>query len=187
MEVCRDSSDGPVGQHLSTVRLTCLLHFFLLQFSSSRRRISRVTNRKDSMMRYNSRSALWIGVLIFDLLAVGSGFAQTGKPPGRLTAAKAHVLGTTNFTKVASAATADATDRLDLPNDAAGEARRREMVDSFAADRATQLRTAAVLAAPVQIPNNVQGLPLAENESVVRGFAGISNFTQSAVNSGFSF
>jgi hypothetical protein len=137
------------------------------------------------MIRNNSRSALWIGVLIFDLFAVGPGFAQTGKSIGRLSAGKAHVLGTTNFTKVASAVTADATDRLDLPNDAAGEVRRREMVDSFAADRANSLRAAAVLA-PVQIPNNVQGLPLAENESVVRGFAGISNFTQSAVNSGFS-
>jgi hypothetical protein len=137
------------------------------------------------MIRNKSRSALWIGVLIFDLLAVGSVFAQTSKP-GRLTAAKAHVLGSTNFTKVAGAVTPDATDRLDLPSDAAGEIRRREMLDAFAADRSNRLRAAAVLAAPVQIPN-VQGLPIAENESVVRGFAGISNFSQAAVNSGFSF
>jgi hypothetical protein len=138
------------------------------------------------MMRIKSRSALWIGVLILGLFAVGSGFAQTSKPPGRLTAAKAHLLGTTNFTKVASAVTADATDRLDLPSDAAGEVRRREMLDAFAADRASRSRVAAALAAPVQIPNNVPGLPIAENEFRVRGFAGISNFTQSAVNFGFS-
>src|SRR6267378_1426224 len=115
------------------------------------------------MMRYNSRSALWIGVLIFDLFAVGSGFAQTGKAPGRLSAAKAHLVGTTSFSKVAGAVTADATDRLDLPSDAAGELRRREMLDAFAADRANRLRAAAVLAAPVQIPNNVVGLPIAES------------------------
>jgi hypothetical protein len=54
------------------------------------------------MIRNNSRSALWIGVLIFDLFAVGSGFAQTGKSIGRLSAAKAHLLGTTNFTKMAA-------------------------------------------------------------------------------------
>ncbi len=136
-------------------------------------------------MRNNSRSALWIGVLILDLFAVGSGFAQTGKPTGRLTAAKAHVLGSTNFTKVANAVTPDATDRMDLPGDAAGEVRRREMVDAFAVDRENRLRTAAVLVVPVQIPN-VPGLPFAENESVVRSFAGISNFSQAAVNSGFS-
>jgi hypothetical protein len=138
------------------------------------------------MMRNNSRSALWIGVLILNLFAAGSGFAQTGKSSGRLSVAKAHVLGTTNFTKVAGSVTADATDRLDLPSDAAGELRRREMLDAFAADRASRLRAAAVLAAPLQIPNNVQGLPIAENESGTRGFAGISNFTQSAVNSGLS-
>jgi hypothetical protein len=139
------------------------------------------------MIRNNSRSALWIGVLILDLFAVSSGLAQTGKPPGRLTAAKAHLLGTTNFTKVAGAVTADATDRLDLPSDAAGEIRRREMLDAFAADRANRLRSAAVsIAAPVQIPNIPQGLHLAEGQSAARGFAGISNFSQSAVNSGFS-
>jgi hypothetical protein len=60
------------------------------------------------------------------------------------------------------------------------------MLDAFAADRANRLRAAAVLAAPVQIPNNVAGLPIAESESNTRGFAGISNFTQAAVNSGFS-
>jgi hypothetical protein len=137
-------------------------------------------------MRNNSRSALWIGLLILELFAVGSGFAQTGKPPGRLSVGKAHLLGTTNFTKVASAVTPDATDRLDLPSDAAGEVRRREMLDAFAADRANRLHVAAALAVPVQIPNNVQGLPIAENHSGTLGFAGISNFTQSAVNSGFS-
>src|SRR5260370_34220075 len=103
------------------------------------------------MMRNNSRSALWIGVLILDLFAVGSGFAQTGKPTGRLTAAKAHVLGSTNFTKVANAVTPDATDRMDLPGDAAGEVRRPEMGDAFAVDRQKRLRTAAVLVVPVQI------------------------------------
>jgi hypothetical protein len=138
------------------------------------------------MMRNNSRSALWIGVLILNLFAVGSGFAQTGKPPGRLTAAKAHLVGTTNFTKVAGAVTPDATDRLDLPSDVAGELRRREILEVFAADRANRFRAAAVLAAPVQIPHNVVGLPIAENDSGTRGFAGISNLTQSAVNSGFS-
>lgn len=138
-------------------------------------------------MRNNSPSALWIGVLIFDLLAVSPGFAQTGKPPGRFTAAKAHLIGSTNFTKVAGAVTPDATDRMDLPSDAAGEVRRREMLDAFAVDRANRLRAAAVLAVPVQIPNNVQGLPLAEeNESVSRSFPGISNFSQAAVNAGFS-
>ena len=136
-------------------------------------------------MRYNSRSALWIGVVILELFAAGSGFAQTGKSIGRLSAAKAHVLGTTNFAKVAGTVTADATDRLDLPSDAAGELRRREMLHAFAADRASRLSAAAALAAPVQIPN-VVGLPIAENESGTLGFAGISNFTQAAVNSGFS-
>jgi len=138
------------------------------------------------MMRYNSRSTLWAGVVILGLFAVGSGFAQTGKSIGRLSAAKAHVLGTTNFTKVAGAVTADATDRLDLPGDAAGEVRRREMLHAFAADRASRLRAAAAFAAPVEIPNNLRGLPIAENESGARGFAGISNFTQAAVNSGLS-
>jgi hypothetical protein len=137
-------------------------------------------------MRNNSRGTLWIGVLILDLLAVGSGYAQTGKQSGRLSVAKAHVLGSTNFTKVAGSVTADATDRLDLPSDAAGELRRREMLDSFAADRANRLRAALALAAPVQIPNIVQGLRVAEKHSGARGFAGISNFTQAGVNSGFS-
>src|SRR5258708_38825671 len=100
------------------------------------------------MMRYNSRSTLWAGVVILGLFAVGSGFAQTGKSIGRLSAAKAHVLGTTNFTKVAGAGTADATDPLDLPGDAAGEVRRPEMLHAFAADRGSPLRAPPPFARP---------------------------------------
>jgi hypothetical protein len=145
-----------------------------------------MTSGKDFKMRNNPRSALWVGVLILDLFAVGSSFAQNGKAIGRRDVAKAHLLGATNFMRVASLTTADATDSLAFPSDAAGEARRRQMLESFAAERANRSRAAAVLAAPVQIPNNVPGLAIAEEAHGTQGFAGISNFTQAGANFGFS-
>ena len=89
------------------------------------------------MISNNSRCALWIAALLLGSVAADSGYAQTARPIGRLSPAKARLLGTTNFTKAASAGTglAPAPDLLDLPGDAASELRRREMVDSLAADR----------------------------------------------------
>jgi hypothetical protein len=136
-------------------------------------------------MGNNSRFAPWIAVLLLSLVAAGAGYAQTGRGIGRIGVAKARVLGTTNFMKAASAGTGQAADLLDLPTDAAGEVRRREMVNSLAADRAKRMLAAAAVAAPVQIPA-VQGLPIAEINFGVLGFPGISNLTQANANFGFS-
>ena len=139
------------------------------------------------MISNNSRCALWIAALLLGSVAADSGYAQTARPIGRLSPAKARVLGTTNFTKAASAGTglAPAPDLLDLPGDAASELRRREMVDSLAADRENRLLARAAAPAPLQIPI-VPGLRIAEQNRRALGFAGISNFTQANANFGFS-
>jgi hypothetical protein len=136
-------------------------------------------------MRNKTRSGLWISVIIFEFVIVGPVFAQTGTPGGRLRPAAAHALVTTNFTNVASSVKADTTDRLDLKGDAAAEIRRREMVDKFAADRRSRFAAAALLAAPLQLPT-VPAFPIADENHGVFGFPGISNFSQAAVNQGFS-
>ena len=139
------------------------------------------------MISNNSRCALWIAALLLGSVAADSGFAQTARPIGRLSPAKARVLGTTNFTKAAAAQAGQAASALDqMPAEEPGELRRREMVDALAADRENRLfaRTAAPTA-PLQIPN-VPGLPIAGANPRARGFAGISNFANAGVNFGFS-
>jgi hypothetical protein len=139
------------------------------------------------MIGSNSRFVVWMAALILSLVTVDTGYAQTGKQVGRLSVAKARVLGTTNFTKVAGAATGQATNALDLiPANESGELRRREMVDALAAERENRLLAKTAAMVPVQIPN-VTGLHLAEENERARGFAGISNLSQSSVNFGFSF
>jgi len=138
------------------------------------------------MMALQLSKYAWAGVVILGLFAVGSGFAQTGKSIGRLSAAKAQVLGTTNFTKVAGAVTADATDRLDLPGDGQERCAAGRLLHAFAADRASRLRAAAAFAAPVEIPNNLRGLPMPRTNPARGASLAYSNFTQAAVNSGLS-
>lgn len=137
------------------------------------------------MLMNNSRRALWITVLVFALVIVaGSGFAQTVKP--RLGVSSAAVLSTTNFNLLASAATSETPDRLESRKDPTAEVRRRQMVDSLAAERLRRLPAAlAAAAAPVQIPQ-VQGLPIQEKAKRFFAFPGISNFTQANANAGFS-
>lgn len=131
------------------------------------------------------RCAQLIGALLVTIVAVGTGFAQTGTSVGRLTVGKAHGVSSTNLGKLApAAAAAEALDRLDLSKDADGEARRRKMMDSFVADRTNRVRVAAIMA-PLALPT-VPGLPIAENHRNARGFPGISNLTQANVNFGFS-
>src|ERR1700722_2100360 len=104
------------------------------------------------MIRRNARFALLTGVLFLNVVFVGSVFAQGNRSVGRLKVGKARAISTTNYTKVAATVTGEAPDRLDLPNDAAGEARRREMLHAFVAERQRRF-LAASTAAPVQIPN----------------------------------
>src|ERR1700738_853746 len=136
------------------------------------------------MIGRNARFAVFTGVLLLNVVFEGSVFAQGNRSVGRLNVGKARAISTTNYTKVAATVTGEAPDLLDLPNDAAGEARRREMLRAFAAERQRRF-LAASTAAPVQIPN-VEALSIEEGRHSARGFAGISNLSSANVNAGFS-
>lgn len=135
-------------------------------------------------MSKKPRRGLWVSVAVLNVV-VGPVLAQGGAPGGRLRSVTAHAVVATNLTKVASSVKPDTTDQIDLSGEAAAEAKHRDMVDKFAAERRNRFAAAALLAAPMEIPA-VQGLPIDDESHGVRGFLGISNFSQAAVNQGFS-
>lgn len=124
---------------------------------------------------------LMFGCLVASSLSAGSAFADP---------VKTTLLGTTSFDSAAKAAAArgPSADQEDI-REKGRENDYRQALRNFAADRRAKMSEAGLAAAKATAPTTIphlNGLGIAEKNHGASGFLGISNYSQAAVNQGFS-